>query len=179
MASVSSNYARALVDVVIEKRLDATKVTEQLQAVVSLVGASAELRNVWENPAVPAEQKRNLLDAIGARIGLDRMVRNFLAVLIDHHRINAIESIARQFSTELNARLGIAQASVTSARELSAAERQALESQIAKLTGKQVRASYAVQGDLLGGAVVRLGSTIYDGSVRGQLEKIKETLSAE
>jgi len=178
MAAVTSRYARAFADVVFNTKLDSATVGQQLHSVISLLHQSVELARVWENPAIPADQKRNLLDAIGARMGLLKQVRNFLAVLIDHQRIMMLEDITRQFERELNDRLGFAEAKVTSARELSQDERRELELQIMNLTGKRVLADYSIDGKLIGGAVVRIGSTIYDGSVRGQLEKIREQLSS-
>lgn len=179
MASVTSRYARALADVVLDKKLIPGRVREQIGSIVQLVHANPDLRNAWDNPAVPSDQKRKLLDAIAQRMVLDRMVRNFLAVLIDHRRIGMIDLIAKQFETELDARLGIAEAKVTSSRDLTADECLAIENQIKQLTGKSVRASYSTDKQLIGGAVVQIGSTIYDGSVRGQLSKLRETLSAE
>jgi F-type H+-transporting ATPase subunit delta len=179
MAAVTSRYARALAEVVLDKKLIPGRIREQMQGVVALVDSSSDLRNIWDNPSVPAGQKRKLLDAISKRLVLDPMVRNFLAVLIDHHRISSIGIIARQFEKELDSRLGIAEANVKSARDLSTDERLAIENQIKLVTGKSVRASYSTDKGLIGGALVQVGSTIYDGSVRGQLNKLRETLSAE
>jgi F-type H+-transporting ATPase subunit delta len=133
---------------------------------------------VWENPAVPAEQKRSLLDAIVQREEIEKHVRNLVAVLIDHRRVQFLARIVEQLKKELDARMGFAEAHITSARELGDAERQALEAQIEKVTGKKVRAQFGLDATLLGGAVVRVGSTIYDGSVKGQLEKIREAISS-
>ena len=177
MAAVKSRYARALVDVVFEKKMVPGRVREQLQSIVQTVNSSVELRRVWENPSVPTEQKTKLLDAIGSRLVIEPIVRNFVAVLIRHHRIKMLGQIVDQFEVEINSRLGIAEAQITSARQLGPDERQAMESQIARLTGKQVRAKYATNDALLGGAVVRVGSTVYDGSVRGQIEKLREVLT--
>ena len=177
MAAVTSRYARAFADVVLEKRLPTSKVMRELQFLCDTLDSSLELRRVWENPAIPAEQKRGLLDAIVAREGLSHLVRNFAAVLIDHRRIAQLDQIVRQFEQEMNQRQGLAEADITSARELSAEERTALEARIERLTGKKVCARYATDRGLLGGAVVKVGSTIYDGSVRGQLHKMKEQLS--
>src|SRR5512143_2575412 len=179
MAAVTSRYARALADVVLDRKLIPGRIREQVNAIVQLMAANPNLRNVWDNPAVPSDQKKKLLDAIGQRLVLDPMVRNFLAVLIDHHRIGMIDLIVRQFEVELDSRLGIAEAKVSSSRDLTTDERLALENQIKQLTGKAVRASYTTDKQLIGGAVVQIGSTIYDGSVRGQLNKLRETLSAE
>src|SRR5512140_1359631 len=179
MAEVNSRYARALVDVVADMKLDAASIVAQLQSLRDLLRSSLELRRVWDNPAIPAAQKRKLLDAIATRDNIAKPVRNFVAILIDHRRIAAFPEIAKQVELEMDRRLGLAEAEVTSARELSPEERRALETQMEQLTGKKVRARYATDGKLLGGAVVRLGSTIYDGSVRGQLRKMKEQLSAD
>jgi len=176
MAAIASRYARALVEVVLEQRLDANVAREQLNSFAEAVGESIELRRVWESPAVPSEQKRAVLDAIAGRVGAFKAVRNFMAVIIDHRRIPMLNEIARQFAVELDTQLGFVEAEVSSARELSAGEKGELESQVERLTGKKVRAHYASDVGLLGGVMVRVGSTIYDGSIRGQLDKLKQEL---
>jgi F-type H+-transporting ATPase subunit delta len=178
MASVTSRYARALADVVVERKLDAAKTIEQLDALAAALAMSPELRNVWDNPAVGAAQKRKVLDVLAGKLGAGKEVRNFLAVLIDNRRIAILPEIARQVRAELYERMGIAEAEVTTLRELAPEEKRALEAQLARLTGKQVRARYATDKNILGGAVVRVGSTIYDGSVKGQLQRLKQALSA-
>ena len=177
MAAVPSRYARALVEVVLEQRLDADVAREQLNSIAEAVRESVDLRRVWESPAVPAEQKRAVLDGIVGQMKAFKAIRNFIAVIIDHRRIPMLDDIARQFAVELDAQLGLVEAEISSVRQLSAEERRELESQVERLTGKTVRAHYASDPGLLGGVVVRVGSTIYDGSVRGQLEKMKEQLS--
>jgi F-type H+-transporting ATPase subunit delta len=179
MASVTSRYARAFADVVLHHKLEADGVRQQLGALLEVLNTSSDLRRVWGNPAIALEEKVRLLDALAGRLGLCREVRNFAAVLIQHRRIGQLEQVARQFEQELNRRMGIAEAEVTSARELNSDQRRMLESQIERMTGRTVIARYAQDSSLLGGAVVRMGSTIYDGSVRGQLEKIREELSAQ
>jgi F-type H+-transporting ATPase subunit delta len=178
LASVASTYARAFADVVLDEHLDAGRAVGGLRLIAGLFAEHLELRRVWENPAVPAEQKRKLLDAIVQREGIDKPVRNLVAVLIDHRRVQFVRPIVEQLEKELDARLGFAEAHISSARELGDAEKRGLETQIEKNTGKKVRARYALDASLLGGAVVRVGSTIYDGSVKGQLEKIKEAISS-
>jgi len=178
VASVASTYARAFADVVLSARLDANVAIGGLREISWLLTESSDLRRVWENPAVPADQKRRLLDAIVKQEGIERHVRNLIAVLIDHRRIQFLERITSQLEKELDSRMGFAEAQITSAHELGDAEKRALESQIEKATGKKVRAQFGLDASLLGGAVVRVGSTIYDGSVKGQLEKIREAISA-
>lgn len=179
MASVASTYARAFADVVLSARLDATRAIGGLRRISALLAESSDLRRVWENPAVPANQKHNLLDAIAQQDGIERHVRNLVAVLIDHRRMHVLERITQQLEKELDARMGFAEAQVTSARELGDTEKRTLEAQIAKATGKKVRAHFALDASLLGGAVVRVGSTIYDGSVKGQLEKMREQIAGD
>jgi F-type H+-transporting ATPase subunit delta len=177
VAAVSSRYARALVEVVLEQNLDADVAREQLNSFAEAVRESVELRRVWESPAVPAEQKRAVLDAVVGQIGAFKAIRNLMAVVIDHRRIPMLNDIARQFAVELDAQLGFVEAEISSARQLSTEEKRELESQVERLTGKKVRAHYASDPRLLGGIMVRVGSTIYDGSIRGQLEKMKQELS--
>ena len=178
MASVASSYARAFVDVVLSAKLDANRAISELHTLVGLLAESADLRRVWENPAIPAEQKRGLLDVIVQRDEISRPVRNLVAVLIDHRRVPFLKPIVQQVEREINQRLGFAEAEITSVRELGEGEKRTLEAQIEKVTGKKVRARYGQDASLLGGALVRVGSTMYDGSVKGQLEKIREAISS-
>ena len=177
MAAIASRYARALVDAVIEEKIDAAAAVQQVKDMVAAVSGSEDLRRIWESPAVAADQKRAVLDAIAGQACTLRPIRNFFAVLIDHGRIPMLAQIARQFETELNNQLGFVEAGITSSRQLSPEEKHDLELQVARITGKKVRARYDTNPGLLGGAVVRVGSTIYDGSVRGQLQKLKEQLA--
>ena len=176
MATVVNTYARAFADVVIENRLDAAHTLAETEQIAALAEQSKELREVWDNPSIPAEQKRAVLDAIVQRAGISRPVRNFLAVLIDKRRTRFLSEIVKQFAHDLNQRLGIAEAAITAARELSAAERAELESDLSRVTGKTIRARYEQDPSILGGAIARVGSTVYDGSVKGQLERIRQQL---
>lgn len=178
MSSVASTYARAFADVILSAHLDADRAVGGLNRIADMLHESTDLKRVWENPAVPAEQKRKLLDAIVQREEIEPHARNLVAVLIDHRRVQFVGRIVEQLKKELDARMGVAEALVTSARELGNDEKRSLESQIAKVTGKKVRAQFGLDASLLGGAVVRVGSTIYDGSVKGQLEKIREAISS-
>jgi F-type H+-transporting ATPase subunit delta len=178
VASVTNTYARAFADAVFDGHHDPEKTLREAQSISGLVSESKELREVWETPSITAEQKRAVLDAIVAREGISQTVRNFVAVLIDHGRIHFLAPIVKQFEQDLNQRLGFIEAEVTSTHELAARDRQALEDQMEKLTGKKIRARYSRDESILGGAIVKIGSTIYDGSVSGQLERIKQALSS-
>jgi F-type H+-transporting ATPase subunit delta len=178
VAAVSSRYARALADVIVSAKLDPAKAVEHLHSLVAAFQESRELREVWESPAIPVEQKHKVLDAIAARIGVtERQIRNFIAVLIDQDRITLLPEIAKQLDVELNVRNGRVDAEIVSARELGAEQRSSLIAEISRLTGKIVLPHYATDEKLLGGVTVRVGSTIYDGSVRGQLQRIRQQLT--
>jgi len=178
MASVANTYARAFADVVLDGHLDPDRSVAQLRMIATLLDESSDLRRVWENPAIPADQKRRVLDVIAERDGISKEVRNLVAILIDHRRVHFLEPIIRLLEKELDARLGFAEAQIVSARQLNDVEKREFEAQVAKLTGKKVRAQYEQDVSLLGGAVLHLGSTIYDGSVKGQLERLKEAISS-
>jgi F-type H+-transporting ATPase subunit delta len=177
MASLPSRYARALVDVILERHVDGDAARQQLRAMVDAVHESLELRRVWESPAVTPQQKRAVLDAMAAQIDAAKPIRNFMAVIIDHRRLGMLDDILRIFETELDARLGFAEVRISSVRPLSPEERREVESRVQRMTGKRIRTTYVSNPELLGGVVVRVGDTIYDGSVRGQLEKMRQELS--
>jgi F-type H+-transporting ATPase subunit delta len=178
MASVVGTYARAFADVVMKKSnlLDPARMLQELHGIEALFQQSGPLRRVLENPSIPGDRKRAVIDAITMRLGTTRQVRNFIAVLTDHRRLPLFSEILKQLEQELNDRQGFVEAQVSTARQLSDPEKQMLEVEITKMTGKKVRARYEQDASLLGGAVVQVGSTIYDGSVKGQLERIKEQL---
>ena len=178
MASIATTYARAFADVIFNLRLDPGAALQEAQSIAALVAESKNLRDVWEAPSIPAAQKRAVLDAIAARQNISRPARNFIAVLIDHRRINFLAPIVEQLAQEINQRLGINEAQVTTTRELGDTEQRSLEAQVERVTGKKVLARYNQDASILGGAIVRVGSTIYDGSVKGKLERIKQALSS-
>ena len=177
MAAVLGRYARAYAEVVVKHKLNPEKTVTEFQEIADLVNSSRELRNVLQNPAVSREQKHKLLDAIIQRMGATKVLRNFLAVLVDHGRIGHIGDLLEQFKRELDRRLGIAEAKVSSVRELSSVEKKSLEQQLAAITGMTVRATYSKDVTLLGGVLVRVGSTIYDGSVQGRLQRMRQELA--
>jgi F-type H+-transporting ATPase subunit delta len=176
MASVVGTYARAFADVVMKTKADPARTLAELHSMESLLAESDQLRRVLENPSIPGEQKRAVVDAVIQKLGGSRPVRNFICVVTDHHRLPLFGEIVKQVEQELNERFGFVEAQVSSARPIGDSEKQLLEAEIAKLTGKKIRARYQQDPTLLGGAVVQVGSTIYDGSVNGQLERIREQL---
>ena len=178
MAAYTARYARAFADVVLDGKLAADTVDAQLQDFLDTLKSSAELETVLFNPALPADVRVGVLDALTPRLKLGREVRNFLAVLLQHERMSAVHEIVTEYRAEMDRRRGISEVSVVSARPLDAGERREMEQQVARLAGTEVRARFSEDGGLIGGAVVRIGGTVYDGSVRGRLERMKQELMA-
>lgn len=178
MSVFSSRYARAFTDVVFSSKLSFPEVDRQLSDFAATWHDSAELRELMSNPSFPAEQKVAILDKLNERLGLAQQVRNFIAVLINHDRLGAFDEVLADFRHEMNASLGISEVEVLTARKLDDVERRQLEEQVGLLAGTRVQAKFEEDSSLLGGAVVRIGSTVYDGSVRGQLQRLKEQLVA-
>ena len=178
MSAVAERYAAALADVALERK-SGEAIREDLAAFVETFLASADLRNALESLAVDGAVKNKIITAIAAKMGLIDAVRNFICLIVDHRRTHLLQEILPVFSTELNKRLGIAEAEVTTARALSDAEKKDLLAVLQRRTGKKIEARFAEDKNLLGGAVVRVGSTVYDGSVREQLNRLREQLETE
>jgi F-type H+-transporting ATPase subunit delta len=140
--------------------------------------ASAELRDLFVNPAVAALQKVAVLDKMNAKLGLRKELRNLLAVLINNDRIGDVREVVLAYRAEMQERQGIRSVEIVTARELSEKDRTGLMTGVGKLAGGEIQASFKLDKSILGGTVVRIGSTVYDGSVRGRLERLKEALVA-
>jgi F-type H+-transporting ATPase subunit delta len=178
MAIFASRYAHALVDVIFESKLDAKSVQQQLGDFAAAWHESHDLREFFIDPSFPLDQKIAFLDKLNAKLKMAPQTRNFVAVLIRNDRIVGLDDVLAEFRREINQRLGISEAKVISARKLDEQERKELEKNIAELTGGTVEAQFEEDGSLLGGAVVQVGSTVYDGSVRGRLDRLREELTA-
>ena len=178
MKSVTQHYAAALADVALEKR-QTEPLKRELAAFLELVGKSPELRNFLATPAVERAAKQAVIEKLVARLGASRELRNFLFVIVDNRRTALLPEIAKEFEAELLERLGVARAEITSARELTAQQKTDLGETLETLTGKRIEPRYAVDPELVGGVTVRIGSTIYDGSVRAQLTRLEERLAGE
>jgi F-type H+-transporting ATPase subunit delta len=178
LSAVAERYAAALADVAVERGNSET-IKRNLAAFVEAFSSVADLRNALESPALNAEVKRRVIAEVAGKMGLDGAVRNFIYLVVDHRRTEILPEIEQAFLSELNERLRIVDAEVTSARELNDDEKRQLSAVLAQRTGKKVEPRFQIDGALLGGAVVRLGSTIYDGSVRDQLKRLREQLETE
>lgn len=177
--AVTSRYASALAEVVAASPLSAETVAAELKSFTAAMDSSAELRNALESPSVAPGRKRAVISRLSEMLGLSRIVKNFLLVSSDHRRTHELPEIIQSFEAQIDARLGIVRAGVSSAASLEPGQENALSDGLAKVTGKQVRLVSQVDPALIGGVSVRIGSTVYDGSVRGRLEAMGRRLRSE
>jgi F-type H+-transporting ATPase subunit delta len=171
------SYAEALADVALATDRP-EQIRRELSDFLAAIAASVDLRNFLESPAVPTNVKQTVIAKLVERMGASEALRNFLFLVVDHRRVGLLGQIAQAFGLELNARLGILDAEISTARELSAGEKQELVAALERRTGKRIEASYRLDPGLIGGVVVKIGSTVYDGSVRNELEQVRARMAA-
>ena len=173
---MARRYAAALADVV-TSRGEAREVREELSGWDEMLRTNPQLLEVLRHPTIPQDQKRRVLDALIERARVRPTTANFLQVLLQNHRLADLGEIYRHFTQELDRRAGVVTAQVTTARPVPDAAQEALRAQLGQLTGRNVNLQFAVDEELIGGVVTRIGSTVYDGSVRSQLEQIKQRMA--
>jgi F-type H+-transporting ATPase subunit delta len=179
-SAVVNRYASALVDIVVSQRagIDPARAVEQLRAFDSAVNSAPDLRTVLASPSVSAARKRQVIGRIADALGLERIIRNFLLVLSDRGRIAALPELLEAFDILLDERLGLVRAEIATALEATPPQRDELTSELEKVAGSRVRMRFVVDPDLIGGVTARLGSKVYDGSVRGQLARMQRRLAS-
>ena len=182
-SAVSFRYARALVDVATSSAGpsagDPRVLTSQLRDFSQLMEQNAELPILFTTPAIPLKKKLAVLSEITSKMGLQAMAQNFLSAVLQHERFSGLDEMVEAFELLLNERLGIVVAHVTSARALGETEKQELAKALQERTGKQVQMSFSLDPALIGGVSAQVGSTIYDGSVRGQIDRLRAELAGQ
>ena len=171
------SYGEALADVALAGGRP-EQVRRELDDFLAMMSESADLRNFLISPAVSPSSKRSVIAKLVERMGASQTLRNFLYLVVDHRRVRLLGAIAEAFGRELNARLGILDAEIAAARDLSGDEKQALVAALERRTGKKIEPSYRVEPALIGGVQVRIGSTILDGSVRSGLDHLRARMAA-
>jgi F-type H+-transporting ATPase subunit delta len=178
MAAFVARYARAFADVVAQENLDAAALDRQMNDFLATLEASADLRALFANPAIAAARKVAILDKLNAKLGLQKQLRNLLAVLINNDRIGEVCEVAAAWRAEMQERQGIRPVEIVTARKLGKRESDKLVAGVGRLAGAPIQATFTLDESILGGTVVRIGSTVYDGSLRGRLDRLKEALTA-
>ncbi len=175
---VARRYARALLELGIEhKNLDV--LNEQLGALGRVYKSNVDLSSVLLNPSIKLEERRAIIRAIAAKYSFEKLLLNFALLLMDKDRFRQIPAIAEEVSRLVDVQKGNIRADVTSASALSMIQQSELKKALMAMTGKNVLLETQVDPDLIGGAVTRVGGVVYDGSVRTQLQKMREAILKE
>ena len=173
---MARRYAVALADV-ITARGTAAAVQAELETWEQMMVSNPTLLEVFSNPTVAYDQKGKVLEDLIARTKVTPTTANFLRLMLKNQRLAELPAVNAKLAKVLDERAGVISAQVTSARPVPEATKTALEQKLGKLTGKKIRLTYGTDESLIGGIVTRMGSTIYDGSVRDQLRRLSEELA--
>jgi F-type H+-transporting ATPase subunit delta len=177
MSVAARRYAKALLDVLYPAKAELG--LEQLKAFSTMLTQQNDARLVFDNPTISTDHRKDLLNKVGSALKLDQSIQNFLGILIDRNRLDLLGEITSTYSTALDEKLGVVQAHVTSANELSAGQQTEVVKKLEAVTGKKVRMQVSVDPSLIGGLVAQVGSTIYDGSIRQQLQTFRNSLTQD
>jgi F-type H+-transporting ATPase subunit delta len=175
MRTSATRYAKALLDVTTSDA-DAAKVEQDLGTFVELLRSHGELRQVLLSPSVPASAKRNVASAVAERIGMAPTGVRLLQLLADRDRLGMTGELLAVFRERLLDRRKIVRAELRSAIALSPEAVKTIEARLGAVTGKNVAVEALVDPSLIGGVVAKVGSTVYDGTVKSQLEKLRKQL---
>jgi F-type H+-transporting ATPase subunit delta len=173
--SLARRYARALLDVGIDKGTH-EKLAQEIDDLAAAYGSARDLQEALTNPVFPRQQRRAVLESVLARVGVSTETKNFALLLLDRERVQVLPAIARELRAMVDEKVGRVRATVTSARPLPADHLAQIQTTLEKATGKKVLLDKAEDPSLLGGVVAKLGDTVYDGSVRSQLERMREQI---
>ncbi len=174
-SSVARRYARALLSLGIEDgRFEAYG--EELSRLEAAFQESEALRELWQNPAHEREERLRAVAGLKEPLALSPLVANLLGLLVERQRAADLPLVAQAYRSMVDERVGKVRATVTSARALPPAEAARVEQALGRITGKQVSLETRVDQALVGGVVAQVGSTVFDGSVRTQLDRLRATL---
>jgi len=172
----ANRYARALFDVAVAEKNDLAQVDRDLQDLVAMMNASPDLAQAAGLGSVTEAARKSLMEAVADKMAVSAPVKKLLVLLAESRKLNLMPDLALAFRERLLAHQNIVRADVTSAVALSPEKTKALADSLGKVTGKQVDLSVSVDPELLGGIVAKIGSTVYDGSVRTQLQRMRQEL---
>lgn len=178
--ALAGRYATAFVDILFspDAPLSPDQAVEELRSFDAMVSSSADLHHILNSPAVSRPRKRAVVAKIAEEAGLSNILRNFIFVVIDRGRPSMIHALRLKVEEFIDAKRGVARAYVTTAAPLQDGEKAAIAGELSQISGKQVHCDFQLDSSLLGGVLARIGSTVYDGSVRGKLAALKSRLTA-
>lgn len=180
ISAAAPHYARALADAVFgpNSGLSAEDAVVQLCSAEELVSSSKELQLAMLSPAILKTRKKAVLSKLSDQLGLHRLIRNFLLVVVSHRRAAELPAIRAEFELVVDERLGWIPAEIDSAKELNPVEKEQIERALGATLGKFIRAHYRVDPSLLAGVRARVASKEYDATLRGKLENMRQRLAA-
>jgi F-type H+-transporting ATPase subunit delta len=175
----ANRYAKALFDVALQEKTDLAQVDRDLAAVVEMMTASPDLALAAGRGPVTDAQRKSMMEAVAKAMSLTTPVTKMMVLLANSGKLNLVPDLADSFRERLLSHQNIVRADVTSATPLSPEKTKALEESLSAATGKKVELSVSVDPGLLGGVVARIGSTVYDGSVKTQLQRMRQEISSQ
>src|SRR5215813_166160 len=175
VTTIANRYARALADVLVG-RGETNEVVKELIGFERMMDEHPQLRDVFASPVIATERKRAVLDELLARISPRQTTANFLQLLLSKSRLHDLDQMLKALSRELDTRTNIVSAEVTTAREISEREKTNLRDRLRAATGKDARLQFRTDPQIIGGVVTRIGSLVYDGSIKNQLAQMKQRL---
>jgi F-type H+-transporting ATPase subunit delta len=175
LQTVARRYASALADVVIERR-EEREVQKEIELWASMVDGNPQLKEVFANPTVAYEHKQTILEELISRTRVRETTASFLRVLLRNQRLAQLPEVAARFGHVLDERAGVVAAEITTARPIPEELKKTLHDTLASATGRTVRLTFATDEAIIGGLVARIGSTVFDGSVENNLERLAEGL---
>jgi F-type H+-transporting ATPase subunit delta len=178
VTTIANRYARALADVIVERN-ETNEVAKELSDFERMMSGHPQLREVFASPVIAIERKRAVLGELLARVDLRQTSANFLRLLLDNGRLQDLDQMMSALTRELDVRMNIVSAEVTTARDIGQQEKAALQNQLKAATGKEVRLRFRTDPAIIGGVVTRIGSLIYDGSIKNQLAQMKRELMSD
>ena len=180
MTAVASRYARALIESLsAENTAGPDAGLEQLGQIRQLLETEPDARKLLVNPVIPPDRRDRFVDEMNRALGLDSRVGKLLKLLVERRRLEILDDLIESYRKMLDDRNGIVRAIVTSAGPLSEAQQQEVIGKLEKSLGQRVVMEVEEDSSLIGGLVVRIGSTVYDGSLLQHLAGFKESLLAD
>ena len=176
LQTVARRYASALADVVIERK-EEREVQQEVDQWASMIEANPELKEVFANPTIAYDEKRNVLEELISRSRVRPTTASFLRVLLKNQRLSQLRDVAERFTQVLDERGGVVSASVTTAKPIPEDLKNQLHETLMAATGRSVRVTFNTDATIIGGLVARIGSTIFDGSVQNRLERLSDELA--
>jgi F-type H+-transporting ATPase subunit delta len=174
--AAATRYARALFDVALKEGTDLARIEGELSGAATLVGSNDGLQRVLSNPAIPMARKRAVMEQLLARSPVTPVLSKLLLLMADRDRLTLLPELADAFRVRLMEHHRVVRAEVTTAVPIPADRVSALQQSLASATGRQVQLETRIDPRIIGGAVARIGSTVFDGSVTAQLERLKRQL---